>query len=206
MLFDHTTIGWLQTHAVSPLIYQMLRGPGRLSIPIFSWLIAYNCERRTRSKTNYAIRLTLMALICEPIFQIYFGFPGNAFAPLALGCWWLAADEQKSPRLLQAAAGIGTVYWTLYTHDISTLFQCLYIIAAAWLIRRPAGWKWAVMAAIGMGLNGICPIFTLIILATTAALAASQIDWKIRVPRLPKWLFYWFYPAHIIALTLIFHT
>ena len=204
MLFDHTMVGWLQTHAVTPLIYQTLRGPGRISIPIFSWLIAYNCQRRTRSKTNYAIRLTLMALICEPIFQYYFRFPGNAFAPLALGCWWLAADEQKSPRLLRAAVAIGATYWTLYTRDPSTMFQCLYIIAAASLIKRPSGWKWATLAGLGIGLNGICPLFTITILATTAALAASQWDWKIRPPRLPKWVFYWFYPLHILILTLIF--
>jgi hypothetical protein len=206
MLFDHTMVGWLQTHAVNPLLYQILRGPGRISIPIFSWLIAYNCQRRTRSKTNYAIRLTLMALISEPLFQYYFRFPGNAFAPLALGCWWLAAEEHKSPRLLQATVALGAIYWTLYTRDPSTMFQCLYIITAASLIQRPAPWKWAVIAALGMGLNGICPLFTIIILATTAALAASQLDCTIRPPRLPKWLFYWFYPAHIIALTLIFHT
>ncbi len=104
MIWDHAAAGW--TTYVNPHIhdYILLRSPGRICMPIFSFLVAWNLLHNTRNPEKYAIRLALWAIICEPIYINYFQYPGNAFLPLALG----AAITNQLNAMTEATNATGT--------------------------------------------------------------------------------------------------
>lgn len=98
MLADH--IGFF-------LGWPVLRGLGRLSFPIFAFLIA-NGARHTHSMRAYALRLGVLALLSQaPYGLCFFGAAnaprGNVFLTLLLGLGCIAA-AQKTP-----AAGLAVL-------------------------------------------------------------------------------------------------
>ncbi len=95
MLIDHIGYLWNIT---------AFRAVGRISFPIFLFLI-YNGYQHTRSRSRYALRLGLFALLSQIPFSLCFrGRPldgnWNVFATLllALLCIW-AADRLKTHRV-----------------------------------------------------------------------------------------------------------
>lgn len=50
--------------------YRMLRVVGRLSMPIFAWMIAEGCYH-TRSRFRYLLRLVLIAAVCQAVLLIF---------------------------------------------------------------------------------------------------------------------------------------
>ena len=204
MLFDHMVVGYLQTHGES-VTNSFLRLPGRLSIPIFSFLIAYSYAHYTSNKNRQLVRLWLFAAISEPIYRAYFGEFGNALIALALGVTFLLMQEKmcglyRRLSLLAffcvAALAFALVTKSILMLTIPALVWLFYLYGknknAVWLIPIVAmgtlsnhiGWGELAMLSITLGL----------------ILLLSNIDVKLPPVHLNKWVGYVFYPLHLLVL------
>jgi TraX protein len=175
----------------------VLRVVGRLSFPIFIWLLVEG-ERHTRNFEQYCIRLLLLGIISQPIYQILFASTRwNILFMLLLGLvclrlvrvfprwqipvWLLAATiAQFSPIEYQ---GYGVLAIAIISNFKSNVLS--------WV-----GW-------IGMhiGLLIFDPGFGLFQLPAIAApLILERADRH--QGRKARW-FYLFYPTHLVILWLI---
>ena len=213
MLWDHIAYA-ISIHNPTALNtwYIWARTPGRICMPIFAFLIAWNYRFNTRHPLAYVRRLALFAICCEPLYQYYFGYPGNAFIPLALGAWLAYYHDQQNNQ--PATRWIYTMCLSLTGAAlIATLCHAPDILAqtlATWAISRyllePTKPKWLIAAGCCLPLfNGQTWQFYAAYAITIAAItAACTTNRKLTNAKLPKWLAYGFYPAHLITLSLIF--
>ena len=98
MLLDHIGYAWG---------IGALRAVGRLAFPLFVFLI-YNGYTHTSSRSRYALRLGLFALLSQLPFCLFLGYEsywykGNVFVTLllALLCLW-AVDAMRQRKVLRA--------------------------------------------------------------------------------------------------------
>lgn len=73
--------------------YQILRILGRLAFPIFAYMVA-NGYRYTHNVSLYLLRLSLFAILYQPIYQICIGSHFNIFATLSMGVAAIYLYEQ----------------------------------------------------------------------------------------------------------------
>lgn len=91
MLVDHTGAILIK----DPNLYMLCRTIGRLSFPIFAWLIA-NGYYHTKNKRGYLIRLIIAGIISEPFFD--YGLYGTWF------------HIQNNNIFFTLATGLGAIY------------------------------------------------------------------------------------------------
>lgn len=214
MAWDHLAYG-LSIHMPTLLnaYYVWIRTPGRICMPIFSFLIAWNYRYNTRNPKAYVKRLAIFAICCEPLYDYYFGFPGNAFLPLALGAW-LAYQHDQRPHLphfnwTNRMAGIllATTAIAAWAHAPDILAQTVATWAVSRYLLTPNKPGWLITTCAMLPLfNGPGWQFYAAYAITVAAIALACTTTKaLPNAKLPKWLAYGFYPTHLIILTLIFH-
>lgn len=190
------------------MLYQVFRFVGRLGFPIFCFLLIEGFMH-TRNVKKYAGRLFLFALISEVPFDL--GFTGtpffmgyqNVFFTLFIGLSvmiafrWIEEKEDWKRGLrfllsvLALAAGMGVAYLLQSDYD------WIGVLTIAVMYR----FRYKRMLSAGLG----CTVLTLTMpIEITAFLALIPIrmyngrrGWNI------KWLFYAFYPLHILLLYLI---
>lgn len=218
MFIDHTAAVILERmlygQGLSPetmnlyIVYMVMRLIGRLGFPIFCFLLIEGfCY--TRNVKKYALRLFLFALISEVPFDL--GFIGNTFYwqyqnvffTLFIGLLVLTGfrfAEEKiewgKPFLivfdfLVLAAGMYAADWLMTDYGGMGVLT----IAAMYLFRKnrvlEAGIGCAVLTM--MSLNEITAFFVLIPIHKYN----GKRGWNL------KWVFYVFYPLHILLLYLI---
>ena len=181
---------------------EVLRWIGRLAFPIYCFLLSEGFFF-TSSRKRYLLRLLLFGILSEPCFD--FAFSGlwwrpesqNVFWTLALGLASIWAIEKfreiPFPGILLAFC-CALLAEVLHT-DYGAFGVFLVLIFAVFHSRRLTALGVFALADIGYALNGS-------IIQIGAVLAAVPI-WlynKKRGPRLPKLLFYGFYPAHLLVL------
>ena len=205
MLIDHGAI-CLAARLNIPLLpggsltlYTLMRGVGRLSFPLFSFLLTEGF-RHTRNRLRYGLNLLIFALLSELPFNLLIGgalfyAKQNVFFTLLLGYLGIwAAESFREDRKKQLPLLLG-----------------LFVIA--FLLRADYGWK------------GFCFILLLYYLGEFPAVQAlgcsALLPWPyavglaflpinlyngrrgfVRGPVL-KYLFYAFYPAHLLLLWLL---
>ncbi len=220
----------VQTFGMDPDISREILGLlwslGRLAFPIFAFLIGEGC-RHTRSASQYIGRLLLFGLISEFPFrwvqlrEIRLLRPGvtNIFFTLALGA---AACE-----IYRSLRGSGKKGWQAYSFGCALL---LVLAAEIWgtdygalgvllvffpYILEKRGQKLAAMGVIltvlymgkaswnGVGfywMQSAAPIRQW--LASLLALVFTGL-YNGERGRRAKWVFYWFYPAHLTGIAVI---
>jgi len=183
--------------------YRVFRDIGRLSFPIYCFLLIEGFEK-TRSKVRYALRLGVFALVSEVPFDLAFqnqpvdfGYQ-NIFFTLIIGLLGMMAvdkvEKRKGIGIQSLLAGIlVTVVVSIAAEFLRTDYGArgVFAIMLLYFFRRK---KWQQTIA-------GCLAF---LWETTAPLAFLPI-WFYNGKRglKLKYLFYVFYPLHLLVLYLI---
>jgi hypothetical protein len=200
-----------------------LRMIGRLAFPLFAWMIAQG-YLYTRSRRNYLLRLLVFAVICEVPFRLAFpGHGSNVLWTLALGLTAICAWEALEDKILGGAAALACAIAAL---ALKTDYD-FYGVATVFLFHVFRERKdWGKLAGCLLALNLIyLPITNgfwevlfsggsqrqIIVHAANVLLQTLSMFSLLFVfsyngrpgPLKAKYLFYAFYPAHILILYLI---
>lgn len=215
MLIDHTgatvlravlrlpaVSGNSQLYALWTSIYTTSRSIGRLAFPIFCFLIVEGFLH-TRNVWKYAGRLALFCLISEIPFDIalkgswYFPAKQNVYFTLLIGLLVLIAiaylTENGTRHLYLAILPIALGMWLANWINTDYNFKGVLLIALLYLMKS---------SRLYQCLGG-----------------AAAVAWELPAPlafvpvylyngtrgRQMKYLFYWFYPVHLMILYLIAH-
>ncbi|MEP0957146.1 TraX family protein [Microcoleus sp. FACHB-1515] len=175
-----------------------LRVIGRLSFPLFAWLLTQG-EAHTRHFGRYAWRLFIWGCLSQYIYWRAFGVPGqlNILFTLLVGLLCLRGARVAPAwqvAIWLAGAGVATVanmdYWGYGILIIAMLAQ--FQRHLLWWI----GWIGLhVMLAIALpnfGTSQFPAIFAPLILISTSGRQGAKARW-----------FYLFYPGHLLILILI---
>ena len=214
MLIDHFAILFCGNNET---LYCILRGIGRLSFPIFCFVLVEGFFH-TRNRLKYAIRLGIFALISEVpydifhhklfdlqaqnvIFTLFFGF----MTIYALD--FISMFRVKYPdnllkhigasrlntilELCAMLAGLGAAYLlhTSYSYAGVMLIICFYVFKKHHIGRLLSN------IVFNMGMFG----FTLQWLGVLSAIPIALYNKKSGSKK-GKYFFYWFYPVHLLVL------
>lgn len=190
------------------VIYLVMRLIGRLGFPIFCFLLIEGMQY-TKDIKKYALRLFLFAVISEVPFDLGFAGSGiywqyqNVFFTLFIGLLVMIGfrkleDSKKwgtiSGYLLYLLVlGVGMGAAELLQTDYSAMG--VLTIAAMYQYRR----KRVLSVGIGCAILTVMSILEVTAFATLLPICLynGKRGWNI------KWLFYAFYPVHILVLYLI---
>lgn len=196
---------------------------GRLAFPIFAFLVAEGFVR-TRSRARYARRLLIFALVSEVPFDLLaagrpvYPFHQNVLWTflIALGCMqlleWAKADSRPAARFVVSAGAV------LGGFLAGTAFMVDYFGPGVWMVLvfyffRGNGWRQRLGQLLCLLLlNGWLLAGQTVLLGGLAlpiqafAVLALPFIWLYRGRQGPHgrtvhWLFYGFYPAHLLVLT-----
>ena len=189
-----------------------LRMVGRLAFPIYAFFIAEGC-RHTRSKGKYLLSLLAVAALCQAVEL----FRGSLYQcvlvtfSLSLGIIWLTelVREKNTPSLWLALGGA----------VLGSYFVCEILpgLLPGSDFRLDYGF-WGVMTPVlvSMGKTKERRLTGLLLGLCCIAAGSARIQWLslLAVPLLYfyngqrgkrniKWLFYFYYPAHLAVIYLI---
>jgi len=172
---------------------------GRLALPIFAFVLAYNLARpgvlAQGIYLRIAVRLLVFGLLATPPFIVLGGlivgvYPLNTLFTLlvATGVIFLVDSSRTVAAILVfAAGGVLVEFW----------WPALGLCVAMWLFARSPNWSNLLLVI-------ACCAGLQVVNGNAWALAAFPIIlsasyWKLTVRRW-RWLFYAYYPAHLTAL------
>jgi len=227
MLADHFGAAVFSHLAETPTqmaTYEMLRNIGRIAFPIYAYLVAQGCLH-TKSIGRYMLRLMLLAIVSEVIFDIaFYSQVGgisflrntNIFYTLFFGVAAIALFEETKRRLPDAG-------WRMFVAPIAAAPSMI----AAWMLSSDYGHIGVLlifviyltgpqnrnMRAITMTL-ALCLIYFPVFLTTQgyvlnihymfsliAVLCVFAYNGKPgKNNAAVKWGFYFFYPVHLAVL------
>lgn len=195
---------------------------GRLAFPIFAFLVAEGFVR-TRSRARYARRLLIFAIVSEVPFDLLAA--GRPVYPshqnvlwtflIALGCMqlleWAKSDPRPAARFVVSAGAVlggflaGTAFMVDYFGPgVWTVLVFYFFRGDGW--RRRLGQLLCLLPLNGWLLAGqtVLPGGLALPIQAFAVLALPFI-WLYRGRqgshgRAVRWLFYGFYPAHLLVL------
>lgn len=174
-----------------------LRVVGRLSFPLFAWLLAQG-EAHTRDVQRYGLRLLVWGIVSQPIFWLTFqNTNGNILFTLLIGLVCL--------RLARLAPDYQPVTWIVggTLAELARVDYGAYGIGAIALLAhfqpRPLWWLvWGALHALAIvGLPGYGTFQLPAIAAPLIVQAANH-----QPGAKARW-FYLFYPGHLLVLYLI---
>ena len=229
MLLDHTAKTVLTTGILIPVIgmeaNRMIRvfmvSVGRMAFPVFAWFAAEGC-RKSSDPTARLIRLGVFSILSEIPFQLCFD------KSLSLGCHnvnftillaaaaiWMgnllaerrvpAPWAQLFPAILDTALG-----WFLHTDynawGVALILGLYYLpteqgrllLLTVWVTVFQLIWHgWNGRAFTWLHSDGRLQVLYWLGALTAAALLATYNGQR---GRGSKWLYYWFYPSHLLIL------
>ncbi|MDF2547548.1 MAG: conjugal transfer protein TraX [Anaerosolibacter sp.] len=186
MLIDHIGYG------LFPKV-MVLRYIGRLAFPIFAYHIAIGC-RYTKDLHRYILRLFSFALISQIPYTIYFRPSPNIFFSLAFGVMVIQAYKENKPWLALLVAFIA--HFSGASYGIYGLMLMLFFYIHQDNLQK------AILPIILITLTYCAvPRYGFQIFSLFALIPICH-PWNIRL-HINKYIFYWFYPAHILLLWFI---
>ena len=202
MLIDHIAATMMPyynivqelTNINMAIVYAVMRGIGRLSFPIFCFCIVEGFVH-TRNVKKYLIRLFIFALITEPIYDLaFFGRTlyldyQNVLWTFLIAMLMLMAVKKYSQSILLKVIIIlifALIAWLLKT-DYSYIGV---IIVAIYYLYREKNW-------VKLGATAILFLDMAVIGAALTCLYNGEKGKGL------KYLFYVFYPAHLLLLYII---
>lgn len=174
----------------------VLRFLGRLSFPLFAWLVGQG-EKHTRNFNIYLVRLCILGLLSQPIYYLLFhSFKINILATLSLGL--LAIRLEKLTKL--------KVIYTLFFAILAQLINAEYgaygvftlTLLAKFNSNSIAWWiKWTLLNLLTLPIPGFLFYQVLAVLAPIILIL-----WNCKQGQKAKW-FYTFYPLHLALILLL---
>ena len=215
MLCDHICLALMPDRVCMTCV-------GRLAIPIFAFLVAEGFVS-TRSRARYARRLLIFAIVSEVPFDLLaagrpvYPFHQNVLWTflIALGCMrlleWAKADPRPAARFVVSAGAVlggflaGTAFMVDYFGPgVWTVLVFYFFRGDGW--RQRLGQLLCLLFLNGWLLAGqtVLPGGLALPIQAFAVLALPFI-WLYRGRQGPhgravRWLFYGFYPAHLLVL------
>jgi len=210
MLVDHIGVAFFDDNLA-------MRAIGRLSMPIFAFLLVQGF-RRTRNLVHYFGRLILLGLLSQPIYMYAFpGYPGlglNILFTLALGLLMLYGYEKNGSIWVVAVAA---VLAELANLDYGSFAMLLIFVLYRWdgktkgelmrLLLLPIAWQESrrlihVISVTGLGsLELFLPLLPTFVTGALAWFAGFFIAAYNQQPSWQgKYWFYLFYPGHLLVI------
>lgn len=203
-------LGQYLAAADAELLYNIgygMRIAGRISFPVYAFLLTEGF-RYTRSWKKYWLRMVLFAMISQipfslAAYNVWIGGSCNIFFELAIGILMLEGlkraetyfDTRRNVYMLLVLAAACMASWLIRAdYDVSGILM----IAAFYLLRDnqnarvTAGCTIAFAYSLQGGMGS----------AALAAVPLSMYNGK-KGRAGNKYVFYWFYPVHLLALFLI---
>lgn len=208
--------------------YPVMRIIGRMAFPIYAYCLAVGCVY-TKNPLRYLERMTLLALISQPIYVVAMGHSTQAmyalsFAehPVQAALHFYVKSWAAHPSILFALCVGMLLIWTLRERRIiltAALAVFIYLVQG----KLDYGWRgvvlmllfyvfaqrrwlslpvvaafmlWWALDGAGYSLFGVkfgIQAFAMLSLPLIYIRMRSGV-------RLPKWLFYAFYPAHLVLI------
>lgn len=202
MLCDHGAI-LLTEQWSEPYVY--LRAFGRLAFPIYAFLLVEGYYH-TRDVKKYAARLAIFALLSEIPFDLAVRGQAidwsmqNVFFTLLIGLLMVAGMDAlrlRGKRFLAVAAGIGALAAALLVrcdYDVSGVLMIFFF----YLYREQKPVMCLTVGAVMVVMMGGLEIYGLL-----ALFLIYLYNGKKGPDILNKYVFYAFYPAHLLILWLI---
>ncbi len=198
-------------------LYMLLRGIGRMAFPIYCFLLVEGFYH-TRNKARYALRLFVFALISEVPFDMAFQVSffdisyNNVFFTLLIGLLtiWAYDEIRKRAEIRRTSVfSMSNVFWSLVlaavpllgcglAYFLRTDYDAAGVIAIFIMYlfyeRRQLGFGLMVLS-LGLLAGGLefLAFFMLIPMKHYNGTRGRQM----------KYFFYWFYPVHLLVLSLI---
>lgn len=214
MTLDHIAVYLIHAYPY----HLILRSFGRIAFPLFAFMVAEGYAH-THNVTRYWLRLLAGSLITEVCLLVYYLFSGvnlmiglDIFLPLFLGLSCLILWNQK--KWVYRAMILPILFAGYYFEVSYGLYGLLLILIFGWI--KP--WKYQVLAATLVGFLFITePIYAIFggISPFADRIYGQWYQWFFLLAFVPllfyngqkgrfsKWFFYFYYPAHLIALFLI---
>lgn len=175
---------------------------GRIAMPIFTFVLAYNLARPgTLERGVYprtALRLTVFGLLATPVFMALGGllagvYPLNIMFTLLAGTAVLYLVERRAKVAAVAAFVVGGAV-------VEFWWPAVGFCVAVWLYTRSPGWR-----SLGLGLACCASLWAIngnlwVLASLPIILVATRFD--LTLPR-ARCAFYAYYPLHLSALWLI---
>lgn len=193
----------------------VLRFIGRLAFPLFAWQLALGATHSDRPR-KYLIRLAIFGLISQPIFHLFLSLAGadpwslNIFFTLALGLGTIMFIRWFNELWLQSIAVIVSI--TLAT-VLPFDYGALGIISILLFYLTLSSWKLMLIGqAAAFGLIGIITWLRISVSSLTPVALSQPIAplsvliialYNGQQGRKATYLFYAFYPLHLLVLSLI---
>jgi hypothetical protein len=208
MVVDH--IGWLLFPGI-----EILRIIGRISFPLFAFVIAFSVTR-TKSISKYTLRLLILGLIAQPIYSWANYLTGttvyelNIFFTLLLGIISVTILSKKQ-YLGVGIVAVGLILIISFLVPMDYGLVGVLLIIMFWVtleILGKYGHYYSVIAL--MIFNSIYSLITPVassrhwwsMLAVIPLVLFTQI--KPKTSKLWKYAFYIFYPIHLLIICVIF--
>lgn len=198
MLVDHFAAAFCPAGSFYTIL---LRGFGRLAFPIFAFFVAEGC-RKTRSLPDYGRRLFLFALLTQLPFSYYFqrwsGSIVMTFFLAAAAASFYESCREHWPAPVSVLPGL-LMAMMAYWMDTDYGYMGVLIVFALYLCQDNRTAKLVVLV-VGLFLfyQSIFFLFALLALPLLLCYNGTRGSGN-------KWFFYWFYPLHLLALSLIYY-
>ena len=168
---------------------------GRLALPIFCFLIAYNLAVRQVPPKRYLWPLLVTGVVSQGAYVLLWGDVGASqlnilFTLLAgvLGVWLAPKTGYAVAALVAGAAGFICEYG---------VFGPLLVLAWYAYLKRPLSLRLALPVLVAYLCNsGFAAYFA-------AGFCLLPFVWRVGVRRAPKYLFHTAYPLHLVILTIL---
>ena len=176
---------------------------GRLSFPLFAWLLVKG-ERHTRNIVRYLSRLLVMAVITQPFYMALFEVAQlNVLVTLAIGLSVIRlARKYPAHRILIGAAGVAIAL--VVPMDAGAYGVCVILLMGIWQpsapLRQTLIWWVLWLVLHGAYVLTLGPSVRVQLWALVTPLLLYGANGKQGAKG--RW-FYWFYPGHLILLWVI---
>lgn len=222
MLVDHTAVVFFNGAAEMRLI-------GRIAFPLFAWCLVVGAEY-TRSKRRYALWLLIVGIISQPCYMLGLNHKWhelNIFATLLLGLLAISGIRERKyyshiwvpviclllPCMIKMDYGWEGVLLILCLHAARKqkgalaavmICFCLYWGQGTYTVFRLFGMKIPTYSSFLPHASKLISSITRIQFGAILSLPLMLIPMRYSF-RLPKWLSYCIYPAHLLILGIIRH-